>query len=315
MNNVDEILKGLLKNPKSIPSKFFYDQEGSRIFDEITNLDEYYITPCEKEILYNNADVFLSLCTDHPLNLIELGPGDGSKASLLIAPLLRAHKLFTYYAIDISPPELKKLSIYLQRKFPNIQLRPLVGDYMAGIKKIFSLPSDHQNIVLFLGSSIGNLEPDQAHLFMKNMAAQLKPQDYLIVGFDLKKDERLLWRAYNDTRGLTADFNLNLLNRLNREVGANFNLANFKHLEVYNPGLSAMESYLISRRNQVINFEENGLEVTLESEEMIHTEYSFKYDKKSILQIMSDTGLTAEHFLFDKKNYVTIGIFKTSLKH
>lgn len=311
----DEIIQGLLKNPKSIPSKYFYDKEGSRLFDEITKLDEYYITRCEKEILYENAGVFLNLYENDPINLIELGPGDGSKACLLIAPLIRMHKSFTYHAIDISPRELKKLSCKLNQKFPGFNPNLIVADYISGISKITSAENHTQNIVLFLGSSIGNLETDQAHRFMKNLAAQLNPQDYLIVGFDLKKDERLFWRAYNDTKGLTSDFNLNLLTRLNREFGSNFNLSNFKHFEVYNPGLSAMESYLISLQNQIIRFDENELEISLETDEMIHTEYSFKYDKESIFQMLSDTGLTAETFLYDKKNYVTIGIFKPVSKH
>lgn len=323
INEMDEIIKGLFENPKSIPSKFFYDFEGSRLFDEITNLEEYYITQCEKEILFENADFFLSLYESNnnggnqnrPLCLIELGPGNGSKAGLLIEPLLRAQKKFSYHAIDISPRALRKLTDNLHKKFPTVFPHVVVGDYMSGISRISSEYPEQQNIVLFLGSSIGNLDPDEAHHFIKNLASQLKPQDYLIIGFDLKKDERLLWRAYNDPRGLTADFNLNLLRRINREFGANFNLSNFSHFEVYNPGLSAMESYLISRKNQVILFEENELELFIEKDEMIHTEKSFKFDKKIILNIIGDTGLTAEHFLFDKKNYVTLGIFKPVVRH
>lgn len=315
MEKMDEIIQGLFKNPKSIPSKYFYDHEGSRLFDEITKLDEYYITQCEKEILYNNADTFLSLFENRPISLIELGPGDGSKASLLITALIRAHKSFTYHAIDISPRALNKLTYNLQRKFPTLAPQVITDDYMSGISRISSQHPDYQNIVLFLGSSIGNLDPQEAHLFMTTLALQLKPQDYLIIGFDLKKDERLLWRAYNDSKGLTSDFNLNLLRRLNREFGANFNITNFKHFEVYNPGLNAMESYLLSQKNQTICFEENEFEITIEKNEMIHTENSFKFDKKSILNIVNETGLTAEQFLFDKKNYVTLGIFKVFPKH
>lgn len=315
MNNVDEILNGLLVNPKSIPSKYFYDEEGSRLFDEITKLDEYYITRCEKEILYHNAEVFLNLYEDRPINIIELGPGDGSKASLLITPLFNAKKNFTYHAVDISPRELIKLTKILKNKFPPLAIKTIVADYMVGLSKIISLNQQQQNIVLFLGSSIGNMNLNEAHSFVNSLAAQLKPQDYLVVGFDLKKEERILWRAYNDTKGLTADFNLNLLNRLNRELGANFDLSKFKHFEIYNPALSAMESYLISQKRQTVHIDESDLEITLQADETIHTEYSFKYDKKSILEIVTDTGLTTEHFLFDKKNYVTIGIFKPSLRH
>ncbi|MGZ3772182.1 MAG: L-histidine N(alpha)-methyltransferase [Pseudobdellovibrionaceae bacterium] len=315
MNEFDEILEGLTKNPKSISSKYFYDSEGSKLFDEITKLDEYYIARCEKEILYTQANVFLSLSDSRPIELIELGPGDGSKAALLIEAFLRTNKLSAFHAVDISPRELNKLTHNLFSKFPTLKLMTVVADYTEGISKISSLHPEHQNIVLFLGSSIGNMSPGEAHLFVKTLAAQLKPEDYLIIGFDLKKEERILWRAYNDTRGLTAEFNLNLLNRINKEFGADFDISRFKHFEVYNPEFSVMESYLISLEKQTVTFEESEFEIAFDRDEMIHTESSFKFDKKTILSIVKDTGLTAEHFLFDKKNYVTIGIFKVLNRH
>ncbi|MGZ3768924.1 MAG: L-histidine N(alpha)-methyltransferase [Bdellovibrio sp.] len=315
MDEVEDILKGLIKNPKSIPSKYFYDDEGSRLFDEITKLDEYYIAKCEKEILQNNSAFFLNLYGQDPVNLIELGPGDGSKASLVIAPLLKERKNFEYHAIDISPRELHKLKNSLLLKFPNLSLDTHIADYMQGIASVPQLDSAQQNIVLFLGSSIGNFEPDQAKHFLKNIARKLKPQDYLIIGFDLKKEERILWRAYNDPRGLTAEFNLNLLRRINKEYGGDFNISDFKHLEIYNPFLGAMESYLVSQKKQSVHFMDSELEISFECDETIHTEYSYKFDKKSILDLVSEAGLTAEQFLFDKKNYVTIGIFKPLLMH
>lgn len=314
MNDIDEMLEGLLTNQKFISSKFLYDEEGTRLFEEITKLDEYYITRCEKEILYHNAEAFINLASNERFNLIELGPGDGSKAGLLIAAFLRAKKNFDYHGIDISPQALKRLSHNLKQKFPSLNLHTVLADYAPGIGLI-SAQQKSQNIVLFLGSSIGNLLPPDGSSFMQNLASQIKEEDYLIVGFDLKKEERVLWRAYNDTKGLTADFNLNLLNRLNNEFGANFNLNNFKHFEIYNPELSAMESYLISNQDQTIHFDDGNIDISFGTNEMIHTEYSFKYNKKTILDLIKNTNLAPEHFLYDSKNYVTIVVFKKSSLH
>lgn len=313
--NADDIIKGLLDFPKHIPSKYLYDEEGSQIFNEITKLDEYYLTRCEKEILEDNAATFAHLFGPQRFNLIELGGGDGSKASIMIANLNKAKLDFSYFAVDISPRALQTLRGNLSQKFKDIPLHTFLGDYTSGLEKIIQAYPKTKNVILFLGSSIGNFEPRDAEAFMKNIAHHMKPEDILVIGFDLKKDERILSRAYNDKEGLTAEFNFNLLHRLNKEYGANFVPENFKHIEVYNPGLEAMESYLISTKDQVITFEDHDLEISLTQDEMIHTEYSFKFDVSRIKKMIHDTGLRSEMFLFDKKNYFTVALFQGPIRH
>lgn len=303
-----EIVTGLTATQKHLPSKLFYDEKGNDLFKKITEAPEYYLTECEKEILRKNADFILDQMHDRHFNLIELGAGDGSKASLLIKKAIEMPNFQKYIAVDINPGALLELEASLSENFPQLDFEAINEDYADHLQDI-KFPENQGNIFLFLGSSIGNFSPSEATMFLEKLSHKMKEGDLLIVGFDLKKAERILYKAYNDAQGLTAAFNLNLLSRLNREFGANFNLDNFKHVEIYNPGLGAMESYLLSTVSQTVYFEDLDFEVHLQKDEMIHTEFSYKYSIEDIEDMTKETSLNAVSFLFDHRRYFATVIF------
>lgn len=309
-----EIIQGLRAPQKRISSKFFYDEKGSELFQQITQTPEYYLTACEKEILKRFAPRIVEYMENDPFSIIELGPGDGSKAALLLQTALKNKNFQNYYAIDISEKSLEALSEKLEEQFENFVPHTLEADYFDGLKHI-EAQCPERRIILFLGSSLGNLPPEQAQDFLQHLAHGMREHDMLILGLDLKKDERILSKAYNDKDGVTAEFNLNLLTRLNREWGANFNLENFEHVEVYNPGLGAMESYLKSKIAQNVFFEDFNLEISFTEGELIHTEYSFKYNRDDILNLVQNTGLTILDFLMDRKEYFTDVLLKGPARH
>ncbi len=303
-----ELIEGLTAIQKHISSKYFYDDKGSELFQKITETPEYYLTSCEKEILYNHAKGILDHMGKNPFNIVELGAGDGSKAAIFLEKALHSENFLDYYAVDISPKALDSLSQHLKSLFPGMEPQTIIADYYQNFAAI-KLPQEANSIFLFLGSSIGNFSPDSAKKLLEKMALRMKDGDLLVIGFDLKKDERILYKAYNDSQGLTADFNLNLLERLNRDYGANFDLEKFKHIEIYNPGLGAMESYLLSMEKQKVFVEDLELEVTFQENELLHTENSYKYTEEEIKELIKDTGLRSQIFYFDKKRYFTTALF------
>lgn len=308
VNSTLEIVNGLTAKQKHLPSKLFYDEKGSDLFKRITKTPEYYLTECEKEILQKNADFILQQMHRRHFNLIEFGAGDGSKASLLVKKAINLPNFQKYIAIDISAKSLEEVEESMSAKFPTLDIETIQDDYTVKFENL-KLPEDEGNIFLFLGSSIGNFSPAEAALFLEKVSHKMKEGDLLIVGFDLKKAERILYKAYNDAQGLTAAFNLNLLSRLNREFGADFNLENFKHVEIYNPGLGAMESYLLSKIAQTVYFEDLDFEVHFQKDEMIHTEFSYKYSVEEIEEMIKQTNLKAVSFLFDHRRYFSTVIF------
>lgn len=308
VNSTLEIVNGLTASQKHLPSKLFYDDKGADLFKKITETPEYYLTDCEKEILRKNADFILEQMHDRHFNLVELGAGDGSKASLLIKKAMALPNFQKYVAVDISAKSLVELEETLSASFPQLEVETIKGDYVDRLEEI-KFPEDQGNIFLFLGSSIGNFSPPEATMFLEKLSHKMKEGDLLIVGYDLKKAERILYKAYNDAQGLTAAFNLNLLSRLNREFGANFNLDNFKHVEIYNPGMGAMESYLLSKVSQTVFFEDLDFEVHLQKDEMIHTEFSYKYSVEDIEEMTKEISLKPVSFLFDHRKYFATVIF------
>ncbi|MNK19522.1 Histidine-specific methyltransferase EgtD [compost metagenome] len=309
-----EIILGLRAPQKRISSKYFYDDKGTELFQKISQTPEYYLTLCEKEILKKYAVNILDYMDHDPFSIIELGAGDGSKAALLLTQALKNKNFQNYYAVDISAKALNELSDNLEEQFDNFVPHTLEADFFDGLAQIESQALERR-IVLFLGSSLGNLLPQQAHEFLQSLAHNMREQDLLVLGLDLKKDERILSKAYNDKQGLTAEFNLNLLTRINREWGANFNLDNFEHMEVYNPGLGAMESYLMSKVEQTVFFEDFNTEIHFAEGELIHTEYSFKYNKADIMGLIQDTGLTVQDFLYDRRRYFTTVLLRGPSRH
>lgn len=302
-----EILQGLMSSQKKIPSKFLYDKRGSQIFNQITELPEYYLTRCEKEIFKTKGKEISALIGDQAFHLIELGPGDGSKAEILINQLWHKKTSFDYYGVDISAEGLKVVQQKLHRSFPELRMSMVLKDYSLALQELsHSLPQ--KKVVLFLGSSIGNMSRGEAKKFVQDIAQSLNQGDLFIVGYDLKKDVSILERAYNDSAGLTSEFNLNLLDRLNREMDARFERKDFYHLEYYEPQLGAMVSYLVSRRDQTVQV--GGRLISLKKGEKIHTEYSCKYDEKDIREMAQGSGLEVVRFLKDSKAYFTSVVFE-----
>jgi len=297
-----DILVGLSATRKNISSKYMYDDEGSRLFKKITELGVYYPTLCEVDALSRHAERIGSYVADSPFNLVEFGPGNGRKASILIDRFLEMNLDFRYVPIDISALAIDELAENMTERFPALETCALVSDYFAGTRWL-NRRYKRKNLVLFLGSNIGNFPHDRARFFLRNVWNCLNSGDNVLIGFDLKKDiEMLLW-AYNDPDGVTARFNLNVLKRINRELGGQFDVSRFRHYGTYDVRSGAMESYLVSLEHQEVFIEEIGRSFTFSPWEPIHMEYSYKYLISDIDNIASETGYSIKEHLYDSKDY------------
>ena len=297
-----DVLVGLSEWRKSIPSIHHYDAEGSRLFNEITKLEEYYLTRCEIETLERNKEHLASLLSNGPFNVIEFGPGDGSKTKTLIQHLIGKQVEFQYIPIDISKSALEGLIADYRTCFAELEINGLVADYFAGIKWL-NHRYKRRNLVLFLGSNIGNFDHGQARLFLRNLWVSLNKGDLVLIGFDLKKDIDLLLRAYNDPHGITAEFNLNMLRRINNELGGGFDISKFRHFGTYDVFNGAMESYLVSQVEQEVLVEAIGRSFPFRAWEPIHTEYSYKYHESDMSDLAKDTGFVVRDIVYDSRKY------------
>jgi L-histidine N-alpha-methyltransferase len=304
-----EVLVGLSQIPKRLSSRYFYDERGSRLFQKIMDLPEYYLTACEFEILKSQMDVFFSLMGGESVNLVELGPGDGRKTSILLEYFLKMSCDFLYIPIDISEASMKTLSNHLNNKFPKLTSKGIVAEYFDGLKWLNYMTSQ-RNIVLFLGSNLGNFDKAHSRAFLHNLWNALNDGDFAVIGFDLKKDINLMLKAYNDAKGVTAEFNLNLLRRINRELGGNFDLKKFHFHSSYDVFSGAVESYLVSKEKQTVFIKEISQSFSFEAWEPIHTEYSYKYLESDIQELAADTGFVIEKQLYDSKKYFVDSIWR-----
>lgn len=296
-----DVLEGLAQTPKSLSSKYFYDDRGSQLFQEITQHADYYLTRTELQIISGFQRELPEILASNEVDIIELGPGDGHKSKLIIDGFLEANCRVNYYPIDISSEALNLLEANIAPR-PNLQVHGLMAEYLDGLQ-LARAQSKNTQLVLFLGSNIGNFDEAGARTFMRQIARQLNPGDHLLVGFDLKKDVNILTAAYNDSSGLTRDFNLNLLNRINTELDANFDLESFAHLGQYNPILGAMESYLIATRSHDVSFPLANQVVHFEAFEPIHVEYSFKYLPQDIESLCRAAGFEVVRNFSDDRDY------------
>jgi L-histidine Nalpha-methyltransferase len=277
----------------------------TEIYKQITDLDEYYLTRTEHSILTANAhELVQRFCftadrlagsVTPVFNLVELGAGDGHKTKVVLREMLDAGLEFEYMPVDISRGAMNELFCTVFDEFYNLdknsalRVHGVVGDYMHAVEHITAEWQDRRTVILFLGSSIGNFDSSCATVFLRSLQLRMKPRDMLLVGFDLEKDTSVLVSAYSDASGVTRDFNLNLLKRLNRELLASFDECGFEHRAVYNPVRSAMESYLISLRKQTVDIG-GGTVVEFERDEAILTEYSHKYTVSKIMAMTTDAG-------------------------
>ena len=304
-----DVLIGLSETPKRLSSRYFYDDYGSQLFQKIMDLPEYYLTKCEYDVLTNHKDKIASLLKSESINLVELGAGDGRKTSILLDYFIQQNFDFTYIPIDISEGAMKQLMDNLNQHFPALQSEGIVAEYFAGLKWLRKLTS-RRNLVLFLGSNLGNFNKPQSRVFLRNLWNTLNDGDFLMTGFDLKKDINLMRRAYNDSQGITREFNLNLLRRINRDLGGNFDVEKFTHHAGYDVFTGAMESYLVSLEKQVVYIDALNQAFEFEAWEPIHTEYSYKYLESDIAELAAATGFKIETQLFDSKKYFVDSVWQ-----
>ncbi len=296
-----DVLTGLSVKEKKISTKYFYDDIGSDLFQKITRHKDYYLTRTEFEILSNARDEIANKLSEDEVDIIELGAGDGHKSELLLDSLLAQGKTVNYYPVDISSEAINQLEDTLRPK-ENLNVHAIVADYLDGLK-FLKEKSKNRKIVLFLGSNIGNFNREGCLNFLSQVWMNLNDNDYALIGFDLKKDISKLNAAYNDSSGHTRAFNLNLLKRINKELGANFNIDKFQHVGFFNPKIGAMESYLVPIQKQEVYIEKLEQKFVFEAFEPLHLEYSFKYSADDIHEICQQTGFVVEEHYSDKKHY------------
>lgn len=293
---------GFSQQPKSLPSWLLYDANGDRIFQQIMRLPSYYPTKCETEILESYKEDLLTYFAagSKGFNLVELGAGDGTKTDILLKALHQRHLKFRYKPVDISGEALLKLSSRLYSEFPDIDVEPSVANYHDSFDQI---KNDQRNIVLFLGANIGNMTISETKYFLEETSSRLAHKDLMLIGFDLKKDPRVIENAYDDPQGVTKEFNLNVLRRLNREAGAEFNLEQFEHYPYYNPETGTASSYLISLKDQDVRIRSLAKTFHFGQWESIHMEISQKYDLLMIDEMLSDAGLEIVDLFFDSSHH------------
>lgn len=292
-----DVVHGLSATPKQLPSKYFYDARGSRLFERIMRLPAYYPTRVEARLLRRHARALLSALTPSgaPLELLELGSGDGRKTLALCRDWLKAGASLCYRPMDISAQALERLGQRAARQLPALAVHPLCGDYF----RTWPLPQARRHqVALFLGSNLGNFTDAEAHRFLRRVRAHLRAGDSLLLGLDLRKDPHTVLAAYDDPEGVTAAFNLNLLRRLNRELGMDFDLAGFRHYASYCPLQGVARSFLVSQRAQTVHSRVLGESFGFERGEAIYTEQSQKYERAGVDGMASACGF-ALHAWFE----------------
>ncbi|WP_312822798.1 L-histidine N(alpha)-methyltransferase [Epilithonimonas sp.] len=303
-----DILEGLSMSPKKLSSKYFYDKNGDRLFQQIMAMPEYYLTDCELDIFKNKTDRLATAISkiNEPFDLIELGAGDAMKSSYLLKYLEDSGIDFTYMPIDISGNILSVLNEKLSLEIPSLEINLLEGDYFDMLNKATSI-STRKKVVMFLGGNIGNMDLEEARYFCREIRRRLNPGDLLLIGFDLKKNPHTILNAYNDAAGITAAFNLNLLTRINNELDADFNIDRFVHYQTYDPISGACRSFLVSLcqqkvtvKNSIFNFEEN---------ELIDMEISQKFSQDDIEKLAKDSGFHILTEIKDSKDWFVDSIW------
>lgn len=297
-----DVLKGLASGQKYLPSKYFYDERGSDLFEQICELDEYYPTDSEVSIMQHDIDEITNYLGDH-VQLIELGSGSSMKTRLL---LKHCENLAMYVPVDISGVFLKEVAELLREEFPDIEIQPVAADYTTR----FEIPESDttkKRVVYFPGSTIGNFTRRRASAFLNTVGENLSPGDGLLIGVDLKKDVGVLEAAYNDSKGITAEFNKNILTRINRELDADFDLKQFQHRAFYNAAEGRIEMHLESLSNQTIHI--NGSRLSFEKGETIHTENSHKYTVDEFEEIAGDY-FERQKTWTDEREYFSVHYFE-----
>ncbi|MDP9079627.1 MAG: L-histidine N(alpha)-methyltransferase [Bacteroidota bacterium] len=297
-----DVIEGLSAHPKYLQSKYFYDQDGDALFQEIMRCPEYYPSSCEVEIFAGQRGALAKamMCGGGDFDLVELGAGDAIKTSFLLKYLLEQRIKFTYKPIDISENIINYLNSTLPFTLPGIEIEGLNGDYLEMLKKA-GADSQKRKVVLFLGSSIGNMNIADATEFCAEVRKTLSFGDMLLIGMDLRKNPNTILAAYNDKCGITKQFNLNLLTRINNELGADFDVRQFDHFPTYDPRTGACKSFLVSLKAQVIQI--GSYTISFQKDEIIDMEISQKYTLEDTRELAKASGFLPVADFYDKKSW------------
>ena len=303
------VRRGLLSRPRFLSPWMFYDSRGSLLFERITHLPEYYLTRTEHGILADSADEILGGVRadgSEPLRVVELGAGTARRTAILLRVIVRQRGEVLYIPIDVSVDALQTACEDLASLLPQVLVEPVVTNYVTHPLRLNFF--EGTTLVVYLGSSIGNFSPDEAQAILRNLSSQLRPGDVLLLGTDLVKDESILLDAYDDKEGLTAKFNRNILCRLNRELGADFDPAHFAHRVVWNRSASRIEMHLESEREQRVRIAQAALDLRFEQFETIHTENSYKFTHNTIQMLLEESGFAVEQIRMDCNEWYALAL-------
>jgi|AntAceMinimDraft_17_1070374.scaffolds.fasta_scaffold16001_2 dimethylhistidine N-methyltransferase len=303
MNNLfkEGILTGLSSSPKEIDDKYFYDEQGNKLFEKVMNLKKYYLTNCEHEIFSSKKAKLLSIFSKdtEEFHIIEFGVGNGYKTKVLLSYFLKQKANFKYFPVDISTYILKNLETDLRHTFPKLQIRAVNNDYFKGLKEL----NNHKNIkkiIFFIGNSFGNFSEKESVKFLNKISNYLTKKDLLFIGFDLKKDPSVIYDAYDKT---FEPFCMRIFKKMNDELGGNFNTSKFKYYFTYNPENGQGNFYLISKEKQTAELKKLKLHIHFKALETIYVGISQKYDIDYINKLAKKTGFEIKYTFYDKKKY------------
>ena len=301
-----DLMSGLKSEPKSIPGYFIYDRRGSELFERICNLPEYYLTRTELKIIENSAQEIIEPYKEHD-TVVELGSGNLFKTELLLKTFLQYRRNLNFFPVDISGEVLRESSSKLYEARPGINVTALCGEYFDCLHYLRRF--GRKKVVLWLGSSIGNFSKDRAIRFLRILKRALRKNDGLLIGIDLKKDPLTVEKAYNDRAGVTSDYHLNVLHRLNREFGADFKVDKFYHRSFYDPDRGAVEAFIISRCDQQVRIKGLDLTVHFREDEKVFNELSCKYDLAEIERLAEQSGFSLKGRWLDENEDFILAMF------
>lgn len=299
-----DTLEGLLSTPKTLSSRYFYDAIGDGIFQEIMQMEAYYLPACELEIIQQQTKAIAEEIKSVKLDVVELGAGDGTKTVHLLEGLMKAGKEITYIPLDISVNVLKINKEHVSKHLPGLKVEPVAGDYFRTMEYLKA--RNNPKLILFMGSNIGNFKDESAVDFLKLVKSNMTDGDALLVGADLKKNPKTILAAYNDKAGITKRFNLNLLTRINRELKADFVIENFDHYAFYDPASGTSFSYIVSLENQTVEIADATIH--FEKNECIHTEVSQKYSLADLEKLSQNVGFVKFTPFLDSKKWFCLGL-------
>lgn len=305
-----EVVEGLRSRPKHLPCKLFYDDRGSSLFEEITRLPEYYLTRTELGILHERS-AEIAQVAGFPASIVELGAGTATKTGALIRAFARRQMRTRYFPVDISPSALSHARKRIKEECPGVVVRPVIADFGHGFGFLHEVIG--RKLVLYLGSSIGNFSWNEAVAMLHGVGEQLSMGDALLLGTDMVKSPEVLVPAYNDAQGVTAEFNKNILARLNRELDADFDLSAFRHVAQWNATRSRMEIFLESTRPQLVSLQTAGFKLRFAAGERIHTENSHKYTLEMVESLLCVSGFRLEKSWFDRHQWFGLHLARADI--